>query len=518
MNRENAFFILLVVAYTLVCQTYPVQAAQYMPLLRVSVDDVYLTAGEENQIEIKLKNMGGFNVYQVEATLSVPSTTPGISIISGAHRIFNKIEEGKMETIHPVLYVDRNTPFGAYTLTFQVNYLKMFQQGDLQPESTTVQIGVVVDSVSKPEVMLDVGMEELKLMTGAEDEAGIWIENIGEDPVYEVDARITSNSPYIVVLEGARFTNENLDPGDSVTFASKLGVSRNAPLGVYTLTASVSYKDGDDREYLETFTLGVTVDSVQVAKQTSVVLTGYTTTPGTVSPGDVVDLSIELVCLGARAYDAKASLYFDTLTGISTLSPTLVALGDLEPGELAESNYRLIVEGDLSAGQYSATITLSYLDIDGVPRSLVETVTLSVRGIVEFRLINIEPITAEAGGDTEFEADLLLIGTESVQFVTIEVVEDATFIWTAESEEYMGAVDPDSPIPFDLEFMVSQESEIGDHILTLKVTYTDDLNQEHESTLKLPITVTESSANTEQNGGSTGGFWLWLRRLFGLLP
>ena len=136
-------------------------------------------------------------------------------------------------------------------------------------------------------------------------------------------------------------------------------------------------------------------------------------------------------------------------------------------------------------------MTLSYLDVDGVPRSLMEAVTLSIRGIVEFTLINDEHMVVAAGGGTELEADLLLVGTESVRFVSVEVVEDATFLGTYGSEEYIGAVDPDSPIPFDLNLNVADDADPGEKTLRLKITYTDDLNQEHETDIELPVTVEE---------------------------
>lgn len=518
MRRDKTLFVLLIVACSLAWQISVVSSEQYTPILMVSANDLYLTAGEENQIEIKLRNMGDFDVFEVKAILSIPATTQGISILSGAHKVLNEIEEGETKTYHPVLYVDRKTPLGAYSLTLQVNYRKMFQAGEALPESTTVQIGIVVENVTKTQTGLNIKMERLNLKTGTEEEAIIKIDNIGEETVYDVEATITSISPYIAVIDIATYKHDTLESGESASFTSTIAISRNAPLGVYTLAASVSYEDGDGREYLETFTLGLTIDSIQVAEQTSVVLRRYATNPEAISPGDVVDLSVELTCLGARAYDVKAMLHLDPLTGISTLSPTLIALGNLEPGKLTEASYRLLVDGGLKAGQYSATLSLSYIDVDGVPRSLVETMTLRIRAIVEFRLINMEPIIAERGGVTEFEVDLLLIGTESVKFVTIEVVEDMLFRRTSDSVEYMGAVDPDSPIPFDLEFEVVEGTETGDYSLTLKVAYTDDLNQEHEEYIVLEVTVIEASAELETSSDSGGGFWLWLRRLFGILP
>jgi len=178
--------------------------------------------------------------------------------------------------------------------------------------------------------------------------------------------------------------------------------------------------------------------------------------------------------------------------------------------------FELLVGGEVMAGQYPAMVTVSYLGSDGVPRSLVETVTLSIRGLVEFHLINEDQVKVGRGEVAEFEADLLLVGTESVQFVRVEVVEDSVFEYVRDSEEYIGAVDPDSPIPFNLMFKAADDAELGDHTITLRITYTDDLNQEHEVTLELPAEVTEATADLGVSQGSTGGFWIWLRRLLGL--
>jgi len=518
MKLEKSLFMILIFTLTLAWNISTVYAEQYTPLIKVSAGDVYLTAGEENKIAIMLKNMGDFEVYEVKAVLSVPTTMSGITIIDGAHKIFNEIGEGEEKTYNPILYVDRNVPLRTYTLSLQVDYLKRYKLGNTQFESAMIQIGIVVENVTKTQIRLGVGMEELKLETGSEDEAKIGIKNIGNVPVFDVDVTVTSTSPYVVVTEGAKFTKDILETGENAVILSTLSVSKNAPLGVYTLDTSVSYEDGDGRKYLDSFTLGFSVDLIQVSEQTSIILKSYETNPETIRPGDTFNLNLELECLGAIAHDVKTSLSLDLATGIAPLSPTLISAGDQEPGQIEEITYKLLGGGEVRAGQYPARLTISYLDVDGVPGSLTETVTISIRGIVEFSLINLDPIKASVGSVTEFEADLLLIGTENVQFVQIEMVQDETFRRTSGSVEYIGAVDPDSPIPFDLNFEVPNGAEIGDHTLTLRVTYTDDLNQEHETYIEIPVTITEASSDVEKSQGLIGSFWLWLRRLFGLMP
>jgi uncharacterized membrane protein len=633
LKRERASILILVIAIAMASQILIVEAPDYIPVLRISTDDVYITAGEENQVKVTLKNVGSWNIYETKITLSVPATTPGISLLDGYHKVYNQISEGASKTFYTQVYVDEDTPLGAYSLTLQATYMQKVQYGTEMLESTTLQIGIVVDSVSKLSYRMSAEADNPVFAVGADNQLNVVLENLGDATVFEIDSTVTSTSPYIVVLEGSRFTHGSLDanlsvlhpatvrvsrntplgvytlsetvvyedetgqsyfesfivgitvnsstlpnplltvnvedprliagaenpvivnlvnigdegladvevslvsaspyiaileggrinvdelsPDEGVALDVVIAVSRSAPVGVYTLSTSSSYQGSDGQVYMEASTLGVSVESVEVPVQTSVVMSGYDTSIDPVRPGDEFELVLELECLGSDAHDVKAALSLDPLTGISTMSPTLVSLGDLDSGEMSEATFDLLVSGNVRAGQYPGIAAITYLDADGVPRSLMETVTLSVRGIVEFTLINLGTVSADIGESKELEADMLLVGTESVQFVNIEVVEDSIFERTAESEEYIGAVDPDSPIPFEVWFRVAESTDVGEHTMTLKITYQDDLNQEHVETLGLTVDVVEASLQGDMQANSTGGFWVWLRRLLGMGP
>ena len=633
MKRERASILILVIAIAMASQILMVEAPDYLPVLRISTDDVHLTAGEEGEIKFTLTNVGTWNIYEAEISLSVPATTPGVSLLDGYHQVYNKIGDGASRTFYTQLYVDEDTPLGAYSLTLQATYMQKVQYGVEMLESTTLQIGIVVDSVSRLSYRISAEAENPVFTAGADNPLNVVLENLGDATIYEIDSTVASTSPYIVVLEGSRFIHSSLDANLSVLHPATVRVSRNTPLGVYTLSETVSYEDeagqayyesfvvgitvnsstlsnpllsvniedprliagvenpvtvnlvnigdegltdvevslvstspylaildggrinieeldsdgevsmeaviavsrsaplgvytlstsssyqgSDGQGYMEASTLGVSVESVEVPVQTSVVLSSYSTSIDPVNPGDEFELILNMECLGSDAHDVKVALSLDPLTGISTMSPTLVAIGDMTPGEESEATFDLLVSGNVWAGQYPGFATITYLDADGVPRSLMETVTLGVRGIVEFKLINTGTVSASVGEAKELEADLLLVGTESVQFVNIEVVEDSVFERTSQSEEYIGAVDPDSPIPFEVWFRAAEGTDVGEHILTLRITYQDDLNQEHVETLEIPVDVEEPSSNSDTQASSTGGFWVWLRRLLGMGP
>jgi len=478
--------------------------------LDVEVADTSLVAGSKNPISISLENQGEGPFFFLEA--SIASASPYIAVLDGARYNHSSLEVGESALHTPLLQVSSSAPLGVYTLTETVTY----EDADGESYMDSFTLGFSVDYIAQTDVKVNVAVEDPRLVAGEENYVTVTLENIGSEPVHLVDAKLLSTSPYFAVLEGVRYTLDEMEPEESRSFLSNIAVSGATPVGVYSLSATVGYRDSYGRAYVESYTIGLRVESVQVAEQTSVVLREYSTDPPVVHPGDTVSMTLELSCTGARAYDVKSTLRFDPMTGISSLSPSLVASGEMEPGEMTDVSYRVLLDGGLRAGQYPASLTVSYIDSDGLPRTLVESVTLSVRGIVDFTLINDEEVSVGAGGISEFEADLLLIGTESVQFVEIVVVDDEVFDTISGSSEYIGAVDPDSPIPFDLSFVVEEGVEPGEYTMRLRVTYKDDLNQDKEDTVELSVYVGEPTSEPQSTQGSSGGFWGWLRRLLGL--
>jgi hypothetical protein len=120
------------------------------------------------------------------------------------------------------------------------------------------------------------------------------------------------------------------------------------------------------------------------------------------------------------------------------------------------------------------------------------------------------------------EADLLLLGTETVDFVEVRIVENRSigpFITVPESYEYIGRVDPDSPVLFTMEFMVDPNATSGSYLLQIEASCWDGYNQQREDTIRLPVVVEEFS---DQNQEASLTFWdiLWtvIRILFGLQP
>ena len=509
MKRGLALLMLL--AFTFILIAPMVEAGNYTPLLRVKVSDIYLTAGEENTIEIELRNTGSYSVYEVEAILT--STNPGIAVIDKGHMIFNEIEAEKSKRYRPVIYVDEDTPIGPYTLTLTLTYRQMYKLGTPYIHTTSLQIGVVVVNASKPKIGLRIGLTDPHLTAGEENEVSLEVRNRGSETLRDIEVTLTSNTPYIAVLDGLLDIDE-LKPGESEYRAITLAVPSGAPKGVYTLTATATYRDEDGESHSDVETIGVSIEEVKVERETTILLESYEASSLEAKPGESLTLTLNLKCVGAEAYEVKVTLTPDPMGIFSLLTPSLQYIGDLKPGERTSVSYKLRVDGEAKAGQYPLTLQITYIDSDGLPGSAAEAVTLMVTPLVEFRILIDGSIHAYKGASATLSGDLLLIGTESVRFVELGVEGDNVF--KAVDSEYVGEVDPDSPIPFDLTFTVSGNATEGVHSLRVRVSYLDNLNRRRSVVVEVPIQI-EAQQEVEVVR-KRGGIWLLIRWLLGILP
>jgi hypothetical protein len=428
--------------------------------------------------------------------------------------VFNTIEKGKTKIYEPTIYVGQDVGLGAYSLSLTVVYRRF---GAAQDSTVTVPIGLVVDEGYVPKVKYSTGQGSVRAKSGAENQLTYMFTNNWDETLYDLEFTLSSTSGYISIVDGLSTNLDDLGVGELVAVEPVLSILEGTPLTVYTLTATVSYRDAENSRFYQSFSLPVNVDSAAAAKTTVVTLKRMEVLQERVRPGDAFDVQLEVQCSGADAYELLSRLSFGAVTSISPLSPTTSSLGDLEAGATAVVTYRLLASGGIAAGQYPVTATVTYTTSRGATGSLTETLTVMVEGLIEFDLIDTPTETVRRGETKELEADLLLIGTESVDFVSIGLVEDDVFRRVAGSTEYIGAVDPDSPIPFDINLKVAEDAEEGDHPLTLSIDYRDHLNREHEEQLEFTLSVGGDASQPGQDTEASG-FWVWIRRLLGLGP
>jgi len=492
----------------------PVKGLMYTPLLQISAENIYLTAGIENKITLNIENSGDFDIFEVQGTIN--SQTPGISVISGNQRVWNEIEEDEEVSWEPTLYVNPEVPLGTYSLTLVVRYIKMYQTGSTIPEQANIQIGVVVDRRSTQKLKLIPPKEDIYLNAGSMSNVSFSIQNIWNREIKDLEMSIESPTLNIYLLEGLNQFQSSLESNTTTDLRVKLFTGENTRTGEYHLKITAYYRDKDGNRYHHNFNLPMTLDSVGPPRVTSVNIKNTITEPQTINPGHRFELDLELEVSGAKAFEVTTILNIQQTTQLSPLSPTIIRLGDLSPGDTINAQYDILADGGIQSDPYPITVTISYINSKGQPQSTTETLTVLVEGIVNFALLKNDVPELERGTETEIEADLLLVGTERVRFVELALIENEVFHSIPGSSEYIGAIDPDSPIPFEFSVLVDEDAPLDNQVIKLKVKYLDHLNREKQDEIDVPVTIIKRTKEVEASSG--GGLWLWLRRLFGLTP
>ena len=510
MNKNLRFIIVFTAITMLMLQITQINAAN-QPILQVSAENIYLRAGQENTIKIVLKNTGDYKIFDVEAFLT--SQISGLTVISKANQVISEIDPNKSNSYEPVIYVDQNLPLGAYSLTLMVNYGRT---GVLLQSSVNVPVGVIISEAFTPNIVYSPTLGKIDVVSGTENNLEFRFINIQNSTINDIKIILSSPTSSITITNNIITNINELTPGSSFTITPKISVLEGTPLGAYTISAIASYKDVNENRFHQSFSLPVNIATAAAIRNTLITIEDIQILGGSILPGDIFNVELEIKCSGADAYDLLSNLGFLTSSPISPISTSVKNIGDLKPGETTKVTYTLLASGSISAGQYPMTATITYTSNRGVPRSITETFTILVDGLVDFDLLDIPSIVIAPGEVGEIEADLLLIGTESVEFVSIGVIEDNYIKRVSGSDEYIGAVDPDSPIPFDVNYKVDEDAPEGEHDLQLQVKYRDHLNREREEKISLRLEIGKPTNNEPQP--AQNNFWVWLRRLFGLGP
>ena len=173
LNKRSLIILSIYLFSSFIVAAMPLTIASPQPLLEAKISRNYLTAGDENEIKISITNVGNEAAYDVKASLTVPQTILGITVIEESYRTFDVIEDGETKRIYPLLYVARSSPLGAYSLILTLGY-----HDDEKAYTDSMQIGVVVEAIKPTELALNVDVEDYRVTAGAENQINIILNDI----------------------------------------------------------------------------------------------------------------------------------------------------------------------------------------------------------------------------------------------------------------------------------------------------------------------------------------------------
>jgi hypothetical protein len=463
--------------------------------IRVSIPANVLLSGTANDVSIEIINSGTAPVYLVNIALTFAASSP-LSVVGGdAQRLIDVIEAGGRVIVPYRIYTSLSTSEGLYTASFPIIY----RDTNGQSGSETKSLGFVVKSWAS-QIMTE--SANTILAAGSVNRVAIKVRNTGNQAISSVTAALSVSGSGATPLSLASGNNQwNFDQiaaKGEVTIDTQLFATIASADASYPVQVQVSYLDSNGYPHSET-------------KTVSFIVKGWVSPITIETPqlillaGSVNPMSIKIKNTGNQPISAiQATLSFATSSGSSPLvlasgSPTYSFSQIARSGEaeIKSSVFATLAAADAS---YQLQVQVIYTDSGGYQHTDTKSFGLSVRGkiVLETQSLSVVPENPTPGGNVTVVGNLLNKGNVVSRYTEARVLTSGPIRPNQGSNQYLGDVDPNTPVPFSVTFQLNRTAQQGRYPVTVQFVYEDEYGTKFTSESRLQIIIGQQRQQTQQ--------------------
>jgi hypothetical protein len=365
---------------------------------------------------------------------------------------------GTFSLSYPLLVSDQLKP-GTYTfeltLRFRNKYGTHITNTIIFPAEVLGREELAIESSSETVIKGGLGYLPVKVL------------NKGTASAYNLNLEVRADKAGIQLLETSSELGV-LSPGQEVNVRLPVYVERLAETGLYTVTATLSYRDGLGNLRSKQFKI-----SLNVADE--------------FRPGLAVEAGMKYVAASAETplelsftnrnphpiSDVKITIS-TTSSQVSILEgPTSINLKTLGPGE--SHKIRLTILSAPAAADSISLIKASVEYRDKTSALVVENfdVPVAVRADLnlQFKGLRLSPAKVRPGEVVDLAGDVVNLGTGVARSVSVEVVGDPPFQPFGDTLSFVGLVNPSQVSAFTINFRVAEDARPGRYNVKVKATY-----------------------------------------------
>jgi hypothetical protein len=365
---------------------------------------------------------------------------------------------GTFSLSYPLLISDQLKP-GTYTfeltLRFRNKYGTHITNTIIFPAEVFGREELAIESSSETVIKGSLGYLPVKVL------------NKGTASAYNLDLEVRADEAGILLLETSLELGV-LSPGQEVNVRLPVYVERLAETGLYTVTATLSYRDGLGNLRSKQFKI-----SLNVADEFR---PGLAVEAGMKYVAASAETPLELSFTNRNPYpisDVKITISA-TSSQVSILEgPTSINLKTLGPGE--SHKIRLTILSAPAAADSISLIKASVEYRDKTSALVVENfdVPVAVRADLnlQFKGLRLSPAKVLPGEVVDLAGDVVNLGTGIARSVSVEVVGDPPFQPFGDTLSFVGLVNPSQVSAFTINFRVAEDARPGRYNVKVKATY-----------------------------------------------
>ena len=187
------------------------------------------------------------------------------------------------------------------------------------------------------------------------------------------------------------------------------------------------------------------------------------------------------------------------------MSNSTYTLNDGEIGAGQSQTYEAGISSSpsASAGVYDGSLTVSYTNQYGISNSQTIQVGFVLTGTIEL-IIQDETVT-QGTGNLTVSGSLLDEGTASAYYATITGASNSTTRGNAGPADYIGEIDPNTPVPFSTTVPYTLRSASEKLNVILALTYKNSFGTNQVATFNSTTTVTAAAISPSTPVTTTSG-------------
>jgi len=344
------FIASALIATTCVVET---QAASFSePLVVISEiiqSPARITSGETFNETFVLSNFG--NDTAISVLLSMNISYPFAAVRSSSTLFVGDIEPGENQSAMGQIAVDKRASVGVYSIPYTIQYKNSTGESYIQEGTFGVQI------FSKPKFFIHetlVNRSSIKISPGETFSQKFNLTNVGDDEVRMVQLSINIINPLAIIGSTSNFLVGNLIPRESKSVEVKMAADGNAPVGVYSLTFTISYEDSTGWSNIQSGTFGV-----QIVGKPKLLVDSIGVDPTSLFPGNDGLMTVRLTNAGSDvALDASITVF----GGGKILTSSFAYVAKLDSKQSQSILFPVSVANNLESGTYLLNITVKYSD------------------------------------------------------------------------------------------------------------------------------------------------------------
>jgi hypothetical protein len=495
----KARFLAVLVLCSVIAGAQPVAAEQVAggPELSLSVQDNRIAPGERTTLNVAITNDGSLDRGGPAALEQRIKSARGVTVTVLDDRIDAPIElksgsvtlgtlpDGAVATAPFQLETDESLEPGTYEIPVEIAYSYTrsadYQETRSPPGYTdvnyadsfrrvTTTVEVVVEREPRFEV---VPGDSDPVVAGDTGTLRFDLQNVGSETARKATVSLTTRSDDVFFggpsqpRESQSVFVEELAPGERHPVSVQVGASGSLSPGSYPVAIDVAYETPDGLSGAsETLSTGVrveperTFDIRDISTQSFRVDEGEATVRATVvNTGEAAARNVVVRAQGPQPLQ---------VTGPEA------AVGDLGPGEAAETTFTFAIPAEAEPGSLSLSFAVEYENADGDLRRLDEPIRRGVTLETErdtFEVVDVDT-DVTAGGDGSLSVTVRYNGDEPISNANAKVfVNDP--LSSADDGAFLGSFEPGETRTAEFSVTAAGAAMAKDYPASIEVRYDD---------------------------------------------